>query len=159
MNTLTLLCLLVSGHPLHLSVTEIEMKPQKNELHVVIRVFVDDFQTGIRSAQGNADLNFMHIEGTKLGDLAEDYLKGRFAITLDGEQHTWRYLGNEVEGDAFYLYILLEEVKSWKTIGVRNTVLTETFNDQSNIINVRYGEVTKSLRLTAKTPDGNIVFE
>ena len=46
-----------------------------------------------------------------------------------------------------WCYIEYKGVKKFKSLELRSTVLTETFDDQANIIHFIYGDYDKSIKL------------
>jgi hypothetical protein len=69
------------------------------------------------------------------------------------------YLGHEREGEAFIFYIEVSKVKRWKTIQILNSIITETHDDQSNLVHVTVNEKVRSLRLTRDTPVDKLTFD
>lgn len=147
-------------HPLHVSVTEIEFDEKDKALEIMMRVFIDDLETALRSKTGNPELEILDLKGGVTADqLIRDYLATHFSIALDGKPQKINYLGHESEGDAFIFYIEVSNVRKWKTIKVLHDAMTEVFDDQSNLINVTVRGNVKSLRLTKDTPVNTLSFE
>jgi hypothetical protein len=146
-------------HPLHVSVTEINYDEKDRALEIMSRIFIDDLETAFRKAFNVPDLDILHPKEKNVDDMMKKYLGQTFGIVLDGRNQSLNYLGYERDGDAFVLYIEVAKVKKWKTIEVRNTFLTEQFDDQSNLVHVTVRETVRSLRLRKDEPSGRITFE
>ncbi|HEX5168068.1 MAG TPA: DUF6702 family protein [Cyclobacteriaceae bacterium] len=147
-------------HPLHVSVTEIEYDEKEKELEIMMRIFFDDLENAIRVSRKTADLDLLAPpQELKTEKIIGEYLAGRLAVNLDGRQHPVHYLGQEVEGEAMICYLLVSNVKKWKTIEITNSTLQELHDDQSNIVHVIVGEKTKSMRLVKDKPSGSVSFE
>lgn len=144
-------------HPLHLSVTDIVYDANEKELEIMLRVFTDDVELAIRQQRNDATLNV--LTATDLKAMLWQYVQPHMSITLDGKSHPAKYLGYEKDEDVFVLYIQVQPVKSWKTIEVKNSTLTEMYSDQSNLINVTRNDKTKSLRLMRDNPSGSLTFD
>jgi hypothetical protein len=141
-------------------VTEIEFDEKDKALEIMMRVFIDDLETALRTKTGNAELDILSPKGGLTADqLIRDYLPAHFSITLDGKPQKTNYLGHEREGDAFILYIEVSNVRKWKTIKVLHDAMTEVFDDQSNLINITVRGNVQSLRLTKDTPVNTLTFE
>ena len=154
-----LLLTLVSVHPLHISVTDIAYDEKEKELEIIMRVFTDDLETAVRAARQNESIDILSPKGATTDQLVKEYILPHFEVTLDGKKQDNIYLGHEVEGEAILCYIQIAKVRKWKTIGVRNAVIQEVYDDQSNLINVTVGGVVRSLRLMKNQPKGEITFE
>ncbi len=58
------------------------------------------------------------------------------------------YLGEEPGADVIWCYLESETIKYPASILVRNSILTDEFEDQVNIIQVYFGKWNKGLLLT-----------
>jgi hypothetical protein len=147
-------------HPMHVSVTEIEFDEKDKALEIMMRVFIDDLEVSIKNKLNQPDLDLMEPKNGKTVDqMASDYLKSNFKISLDGKPQQIVYLGHEREDDALIFYIEVSKVKKFKTIQVQNTIITETHDDQNNLVNVTVKETVRSLRLTRSTPVDKLTFD
>ena len=147
-------------HPMHGSVTEIEFDEKDKALEIMMRVFIDDLELSIKNKLNQPGLDLMEPKnGKTLDEMTSDYLKANFKISLDGKPQQTVYLGHEREDDALIFYIEVSKVKKFKTIQVQNTIITETHDDQNNLVNVTVRETVRSLRLTRSTPVDKITFD
>jgi hypothetical protein len=146
-------------HPLHVSVTEIEMDNKDKRLEIMMRVFMDDLEVTLREKYKMPDLDVLNPKGQTIDQMMEEYLKLHFKIALDNKAQVMKYLGHEQEGDAFIFYIEVEKVKKWKTIQIQNDIIMETYDDQSNLVHVTSNETVRSLRLTTKRPVDQLTFD
>lgn len=146
-------------HPLHISVTEIEYNEKAEALQIISRIFVDDLEVAIRAKIGSPELDILNPKnGLTTKGLIADYLKDHLKIRLDGKEQQLNFLGYEEENFAFICYIEIEKIKSFKVIEVENTVITETYDDQSNLVHVTYKGPIKSMRLMKDKPSDKFIF-
>jgi hypothetical protein len=147
-------------HPMHVSVTEIEFDEKDKALEIMMRVFIDDLEVSIKNKLNQPELDLMEPKnGKTIDQMVGDYLRPNFKISLDGKPVQTVYLGHEREDDALIFYIEVSKVKKFKTIQVQNTIITETHEDQNNLVNVTVRETVRSLRLTRNTPVDKITFD
>ena len=151
--------IVASLHPLHVSVTEIEMDHKDKRLEIMMRVFMDDLEVTLRERYKTPDLDVLNPKGRTIDQMMDEYLKQHFKIALDNKAQVMKYLGHEQEGDAFIFYIEVDKVKKWKTIQIQNDIIMEIYNDQSNLVHVTSNETVRSLRLTAKRSVDQLTFE
>jgi hypothetical protein len=157
---LQVLTLTFALHPLHISVTEIEFDEKDKALEIMMRVFIDDLELTLRNNLNQPEMDILDLKnGVTVDQLASVYLKDRFKISLDGKPQQVNYLGHEREGEAFIFYIEVSKVKRWKTIQILNSIITETHDDQSNLVHVTVKEKVRSLRLTRETPMDKLTFD
>ncbi|HYG20278.1 MAG TPA: DUF6702 family protein [Ohtaekwangia sp.] len=147
-------------HPLHISVTEIEFDEKEKSLEIMMRVFIDDLETTMRQRTGDQELDILQPKGGQtLDQLMSAYLNERFRISLDAKAQKAGYLGHERDGDAFIFYIEVTNVKKWSTIQVQNDIITEVYDDQSNLVHVTARGTIRSMRLTKNTPADKLTFD
>jgi hypothetical protein len=156
---LTCLLSLVSFHPLHVTVTEIEFDEKEKRLEIMMRVFADDLETTMRKQFNQPELDIINPKGTTVDQMMTEYLKNHFKISLEGKPQKVTYLGHEIEGEAFIFYIEVSNVKKLKTISVSNDILMEIHNDQSNLVHVTVRGTVRSLRLTAEKSSDKLTFD
>lgn len=148
-----------SVHPIHVSVTEIEYDEKEKELEIMMRIFIDDLETAIRQQRNEPDLDILHPPANlNTKKLIDNYLAEHFKILLDGKTQTMKYLGQEEEGEAMVCYIVVPNVKKWKEMEIINSILTEIYDDQSNIVHVTVHGKVKSVRLVSKNIKGMFSF-
>ena len=151
-------CLQFSFHPLHISVTDIEYDPKEEELEIMMRIFTDDLEKAIRQEKSDAELDLLKPKQTTTDKLLEEYVKNHVFIKLDNSNKVMKYLGHEDEGQALICYVLVSDVKKWKTIEVKNDLLMEMFDDQSNLVHVTVDGKVRSMRLLSSSPNGILSF-
>jgi len=150
---------LILLHPLHISVTEITLDEKEKELEIMLRVFSDDLELAIRNAKGDAALNLRNPTNTTTDKLAWEYLQSRFKLTADGKIQPVKYVGHEVDENVLIFYIHVQPVKKIKTIDITNSILTELYEDQANLVNMTVDDKIKSLRLMRGNPSGKLSFD
>ncbi|MBT1701483.1 hypothetical protein KK083_31615 [Fulvivirgaceae bacterium PWU4] len=147
-------------HPIHVSVTEIEFDEKDKALEIMMRVFIDDMELTMREKLNQPELDILEPKnGQTIDQMVSTYLKDHFKITLDNKPQKTNYLGHEKDGEAFVFYIEVSNVKKWKTIQVLNDIITETHEDQSNLVHVTARGNVRSLRLTRNNPSDKLTFE
>jgi hypothetical protein len=146
-------------HPIHVSVTEIEMDEKDKRLEIMMRVFADDLETTLRESLAKPDLDILSMPASERDKIVSVYLKEHFKISLDGKPQKNTYLGHEEEEMAFIFYIEAPDIKKWKAIEIQNDIIMETYDDQSNLVHVTVGETVRSLRLTKNNPVDRLTFD
>lgn len=145
-------------HPFHLSVTNVYYKPNEKVVQVEQRVFLDDLEEALRDYTGNQELNVTENDDEMISEIAGKYLLEKFKITANGKSVELVYLGNELEIDAnvMWCYFEAEKVKKFDSFTVTNSILTEKFDDQENIIHYEFPDGKKRSERTGK---GNMIAQ
>jgi len=147
------------AHPIHVSVTEIEMDEKDKRLEIMMRVFADDLELTLRQATNQPELDLLSQTKKTRDEIVSKYLMSHFNISLDGKAQKKVYLGHEQEDVALIFYIEIPNVKKWKTIQIKNDIIMEMHADQSNIVHVTVREKIRSLRLTKNNPSDKLTFD
>lgn len=158
-SVLSVFTIVPGSHPLHVSVTEIEMDSKDKRLEIMMRVFVDDFETSVRQKYNQPELDILPLFEQERDKIISRYLNDHFKIWLDSKNQKTSYLGHEIDNDAFIFYIEVPNVKKWKSIQIHNDIIMHTYSDQSNLVHVTVQETVKSLRLTKNNPTDKLAFD
>lgn len=152
LNMLFFTCFLqVNAHPIHIAVSEVQYAQDIKALQVMHKIFIDDFEDHmerIEAERGNTiNLNLAtKKEHPEADTYIKKYIVNHFELYADGKQYFGNYLGKEYETDAVWIYIEIENVPPPKKIEIRNTILLDFFDDQSNFIHFNVANQRKSLR-------------
>ena len=147
-------------HPVHISVSEINYSEKDNALQITSRIFIDDLELSIRSKLKEPELDLLTPKsGRTTQKLVSDYLNEHFKVKLDGQPQKMKLLGYEKEDAALICYIEIEKIPMFKTLEVFNDIITETWDDQSNLVHITYKSPVKSVRLTRDKPIETFTFE
>src|SRR4051812_4854791 len=104
-----LLSLVLSLHPIHVSIAEIDHNEKAKALQITLRIFIDDLELSIRSKVNAPELDLLNPGGAKDTDqLVKEYLADVLKLKVDKKAVQTHYLGHEVEGPAMICYIEVE---------------------------------------------------
>ena len=146
------------AHKFYLSVTEIEYKKEKKDLQIVSKVFIDDFKNVLEKRYGETITLSKEAEAGPVNPLIQKYLSAKFKISVDGKPVSLNYLGKKYDKDQLILFIEAENLEPFKEISITNAVLTDMFDDQKNVVNVKIGKEVKSLMLRRDTETNVLNF-
>lgn len=145
-------------HAYHVSLTEVTYNASAQTLEIAVKLFTDDLESTLE----NLGAPRLHLdtpqEHADAPALIARYLDNRLTWTIDGTPYSAKYLGREYEDDATWCYLEISGLPPFWELSVRNLLLTERFEDQSNLMHVVVGGRTQSLLLNAQKPTGSINF-
>lgn len=126
--------LFLSYHPVHVSVTNIELKSSEYSIEYSIRIFADDFEYALIHLF-EKEISFKDGISPEEQKLVVDYINSRFGIIVDDLKCQPEILDIMVQDNSTWLYFraLLPE-KEINTIKITNQVLLDFFPDQTNLI-------------------------
>lgn len=145
-------------HPFHITVTEINHRPDQKTIQVSVRLFLDDFEVGLKSFSDNKDLDIVRSDATYLREEIGKYILQKLKLTTKKDLEL-KYLGFEYEEDVLWCYFEATKVKPFQELQIRNSLLVDSFDDQENLVHIRKNGKVKSLRLGASREFGKVEWE
>lgn len=143
-------------HKFYLSVTNINYSEKDDAFQVTTRIFVDDMEEVLKERYG-IDAKLATKEESVLADeYIEKYLRTKFLVYLDDEIIPYDFLGTKYDNDVVLCYMEIPAVglENAKKLGVENEILTDLFEEQKNVVHVKWRENKKSFILIKSNAKG-----
>lgn len=146
------------AHKYYVGLTEVNIDSKKHTLDVSTKLFMDDLEAGLlKSYSKKVDLS-TSVNNKEVQQLLVNYLDANFKINVGGKLYKLKFVGYEVENDAVWCYSEVVNFKGKGTVSIFNTLLYESFPEQSNLMNVNWDGVSKSVRLSNPEKLAEFVF-
>lgn len=132
---LTMLSLSFTPHEYYVTVTNAEYNSTEHTFQLTIKFIGHDLEKALSTA-GLPDL-FLGTpkEKENANQYILDYINKRLRFKTNDKYLEFNMVGKEVGNDDFiYCYIESEKVKKLKILEIENTLLTEVFPKQENIL-------------------------
>jgi hypothetical protein len=132
------------GHPLHLTFTNLEYKTQNNRWVLTVKVFTDDFASGVRMDTGMEMAAGKKSKTAATDEILKKWLNGRFKIWFDSkpvETENWKFEGIEIKEDASWITYTIMAPMPTREIKIRNTLLLDQYPDQKNLFVLVMGQI------------------
>jgi len=138
-------------HKYYVSITEINYNKSDKKLEISIKLIGHDLEH-ILTYNGVPNLYLgTENEDKKANTYILDYIKKEFSITIDDKKINYTFIGKEVNNDDFiYCYLETDTITNFKKIFLKNSLLTEKFPAQENIVYLNIGEQKFYDRLNAQ---------
>lgn len=121
-------------HPFHTSVTELVFNEKDGIWEVSIRLFQDDLELGISQFKGKR-FQFQQAQG--IDEVLQTFLKTQFGFLVNQQWQTpYRYVGWEPQQDVIWVYLEIPTQQSLSGVFLKNSLLIESFPDQTNLVHV-----------------------
>lgn len=139
---------LADAHPLHTTLSEVTVDPSGRTIHVVIRVFADDFGRAVARA-GRTPVS----PGSANDAAGLAYVQRTFVLAgRDGRALTLRTCGVRRTGDLLWICVEAGAPAGVTGTRVRNAMLCDLYDDQVNIVRVTSRGATNNLLFTRSEP-------
>ena len=130
-------------HAFHTSVTRMDYNAQAQVFEVSIRVFTDDLETTL--TKDNNGRKFLVVNGDANDPFIEKYVRKNFALlNAQKQKKPYSYVGKEQEIDATWIYLEIPCREPIAGFSVQQAVLFDAFDDQVNLLNLKYLAQKKS---------------
>lgn len=140
-----------SKHDFHTSLTEINYNSKSGSLELSVRVFTDDLELTLTSLNKGKLVKIEDAEAV-VNPLIEQYIRKNLAlVSPEKEVKFGKFYGKEKEADATWIYLEIPDCKQIKNYTIYNNIMQEMFDDQTNLVNIIFGEQKKTIVFDSKT--------
>ncbi len=142
----TLACLL-PAHDYHSSIAEVRYQPKKQTIEVELHIFTDDLEVALKKRLGTK----ISLDNSKKyqADIA-DYVLACFQIKNAKKQAVvGKFIGKENDFEKHIVYIEFPAKSFSEKWTLRNTLLTEIYDDQFNIVNFFHQDESRARKTLA----------
>ncbi len=144
MNLLLTLLLFFAppAHDYHVSKTNVRYVADRSQVQVEMQVFVDDLEAALQDAGAPALELGTEDEHADSERYLINYLAKHFRIEWNGAEVPTNFVGWELDDDmhGLWLYLAAEGMEAPEEVTVENSVLTEFYADQKNIVKLFNGK-------------------
>lgn len=141
-------------HPVHVSVTNLDLDPVRGKVELSVKIFADDFQDLILHKYG-VQLNIIEQEdpGDKIAAVNE-YMQEALQLVFNGnETADLQFVDAKLNEEAIWLFYRYEHHGKIRKVDIVNRIMLEKFNNQTNLMIVTFNEKQNGYRLDNKTTD------
>ncbi|WP_420602514.1 DUF6702 family protein [Flagellimonas sp.] len=145
-----------TAHKFYVSVTNMVYSEKNTSFQITSRIFIDDLEEVLKERYGiNAKLA-TEDEAKIADEYIEKYIRAKFTIELNGEITDYDFLGKEYDNDVMICYMEVTniDISDLKSITVQNEILTDLFEEQQNIVHLKWKGKKKSFVLIKENNKG-----
>ncbi|MEO1486901.1 MAG: DUF6702 family protein [Bacteroidota bacterium] len=148
------------AHKFYMSVTNFKYVEEEKAFQITSRIFIDDLDDVLAERYGME----MYLDTPDEKEISDKYIKKyfqtKFSVELNGEVVDCNFLGKRYENDVAICYLEVSDVdlKEIQKLSVTNEVLTDLFDEQQNIVHIKWGKSKKSFVLTKYNNKGMLNF-
>lgn len=135
-------------HEFYVGMTEIRYSENAQSYQITLKLFTDDLEDAIYEKSGDS-LNLGNPdELTEADSLIFNYLKAHFALHDESNAIlSLNEVGRETELDVTWIYLETQKMKPLSSLRIKNDIFMEMHPEQTHIINLIQGEITRSTLL------------
>jgi hypothetical protein len=140
--------LILFSHPVHVSMFSVEYSNEKNSLEVSVKMDYNDFITDSRNTINDDQVfdSFGKIDTTVI--LVNKYPDEKIQIFADDKKLKGNLVKIEFLDGELRMGLLFKNIKNSKNFRVKNLILANVYNDQSNLLIFKYNDFEEGVKLT-----------
>ncbi len=143
-----ILAFLIPFHAIYISVTEIDFVPETNKLNISVKIFTNDLEDGIYYLTKSSVSLRSPDQITEHSSLINQYISQRMEVRLNGQEVILKLISSANEGDATWTYFEAQSIDKISSLELRNQILTELFETQTNVVTVNINDDKRFLRFS-----------
>ncbi len=147
-------------HPVHVSVTNLDLDPVRGKVELSVKIFADDFQDLILHKYG-VQLNI--VEQQDPGDrisAVNAYIQEALQLVFNGEKAAdLQFVESKLNEGAIWLYYRYEYAGKIQRVDILNRVMLDKFTDQTNLMIVSYDDQQNGYKLDNKTNELSFIIK
>ena len=136
-----------SAHRYHTSLTRIDYNAKEKLVEITIQLFTHDLVPVLEKRTNKS------IDLEKTSDIDKillEYLDQNFVLkNTKGEAQKLNWVGKEFETDTAYIYVEIPFSETLEGASLQNTIFFESFNEQTNLVNLRFDDKKADLLFVA----------
>jgi hypothetical protein len=135
-------------HKFYIGVFQVDYKLDKKEFQITSRIFIDDIEKAIET-KNKKKLNLATPKEDKDSDaLITAYFKDKLKISVNDKYQELIFLAKEYEDDVMICYHKINYSSKVKSLNIYNSILTELFSEQQNLLHININSNKKSFLFT-----------
>lgn len=145
-------------HKFYVGIYQINYVAKKKEVQVTARIFVDDLEKALEAKYKKKIYLSTPKEIAETNGLIKSYLSEKMQVKINSSVKNLKFLGKETEDNVLICYLTAPVPEKINSIEIYNSVLTEVYPEQQNIVHLTVNGNKKSLLLTDSEPEGSFEF-
>jgi hypothetical protein len=144
----------MSVHRFYAAIYQINFVPKKKMVQITTRIFIDDLNDALKNQYKKRTFVGTYKQTPEDIALMKKYLSEKFKLSINGQPKAMNYLSNEIENNVVICYLNIKDIAKVTYIEVENSVLTELYSEQQNIIQFNNDGKKQNLLLSEETTKG-----
>jgi len=132
-------------HPVHVTLTSVDYVPKDGCLNVFIKLYLDDFLLDAELDEG-----IFLKDKNKSKEIIENYINKKLIITTNNQTLTGKINSIEEVIDEVKVYVEYKISEKPKELRIRNLIMTELYDDQSNLMIIKIDEFEEGFKFTSE---------
>jgi len=135
-------------HPVHVTITSIDLAPGTDSLKVFVRLYYDDFLLDYNLYCSDEYAQDKNKDSIFPAELMNKYINDKVIISVNNKQLKGQLLKHAIIDNEISANLLYRSEKRPKAISVRSLIMTGLYEDQANMVIIRINDLEEGIKLT-----------
>ena len=135
-------------HKFYVAIYQINYVPQKKMVQITSRIFLDDLNDALENKFQRKTFIGTEKETKEDEVRLKKYLAEKFILKVNGQVKPMNFLSKELENNVLICYLNIKDITKINTLEVQNSIITEVYSEQQNIIQSNISGEKENLLLT-----------
>jgi hypothetical protein len=141
-------------HKFYVAIYQINYAPQKKMIQITARLFIDDLNDALENKFHKKTFLGTDKETLEEEALMKKYIAEKFILKINGQQKQMVFLSKEFENNVIICYFNIKDIPKINSLEVQNSIITELYSEQQNIVQSTVNGVKENLLLTGEKTKG-----
>jgi hypothetical protein len=158
MLKILILPLLITFHPVHVTVTTISKAEGTDSIKVFFRMYYDDFLRDYKSFDTDYSLERISGDNHVPDEMINKYFNNRVQIYINNKLLTGKLIKTSSDTYEILINLIYRSEELPRKIKIRSQVLTGIYSDQTNMIYITINKNEGAMRLTPEHERETLAF-
>lgn len=135
-------------HPVHVTLTSIDLVPDTDSLKVFVKLYYDDFLLDYSLYNQDSNLHDINVSTVFPAEFMTKYINDKVIIVINNKQLEGKLLNHTIADNEISANFLYRSEKRPKSITVKNLIMTDIYADQANMMIIRINGLEEGIKLT-----------
>jgi predicted RNase H-related nuclease YkuK (DUF458 family) len=137
-----------SIHKFYVGVFQIDYVKEKKTVQITARLFIDDLEKALYKKHNKHFYITTKEEISDANTYIAKYIEEKLKIKINTKIQTLQFLTKEQEDNIVICYLKINCKENLKSIDITNTILTDIFREQQNLVHLNINGNKKTLLFT-----------
>ena len=138
------------SHEYYLSTTSVKWVPEKQQLQLISRFFLEDVEAYMQNRQNKKVVFFPDSHPEETDAFIEAFFLDNIKLEINDSSHDINYLGRAYQDELLIIYAEVTDLFAITKLKLKSTFLLDFIESQQNIIHIKTPERDKSFLLKNK---------
>jgi len=135
-------------HKFYVGVFQIDYFKEKKAVQITARLFIDDLEKALYKKHNKHFYLTTKDEISDANTYIDGYLSEKLKIKINNKVQTLQFLSKEQENNIVICYLKINFKENMKELDIYNTILTDIFKGQQNLVHLNINGNKKTILFT-----------